>query len=389
MQPSISAFALWHRTVLRLAAALFALGLWTDAALACPVCVTLPERTVADHVLEGQITVLARPDPQDPFRFAVTEVLRGDPKDLWELPEIPFLVDTRARALFARDPNATVLLTYGPATLRPGEDPYAVPGMVWKRHPSVTPERRALLEQILAGGDLWFWGGEPDDDERFAFFAPMHNASDPVIRDMALSEIERSSYRLIRSLDVQVPVSELAARLQQLSEMPYGPLYVLMLGLSDDPAARDVVDAGFVSAMRRKGDPRLAAWITAAIEQNPGEALGAVAARYVDGGDNVSVQDMLAMLTALSVTGTARPELRADIVPILKDLALERPDFAADVAYAFYDWQEWSMADIFAEMIEAQNFEDHAVLYMLEIYVDSARDAINQTTNATTRSIVQ
>ena len=35
---------------------------------ACLVCIPMPERTLADHVVEAAAVALARNDPDDPFR---------------------------------------------------------------------------------------------------------------------------------------------------------------------------------------------------------------------------------------------------------------------------------------------------------------------------------
>ena len=70
--------------------------------LACLVCITLPERTIADRVIEAETVVLAREDPARPFSYAPVEPLKGDVS----ADPIPFLVDSTMRRRLAADRDA-------------------------------------------------------------------------------------------------------------------------------------------------------------------------------------------------------------------------------------------------------------------------------------------
>lgn len=353
-----------------LAAVLFSLV--ATAASACPVCIATPDRTVADRVLEDEIVVVARPDPERPFRFVVAEVLRGDPALLAHAPEIPFLVDAGLRRA-AEAGEVAVLMTYGATDTAGSDDPYGQPGLSWHRSITLDPARRAVIEGILAEGAMWFWGGEPEDPLRFAFFAELHAHPDPVIARMALNEISRSAYGQIRALDLAIPVPELIARLGQVEHLPYHPLYALMLGASGDPAAEALVRDRAARALAGSSAGR-GAWLTAWIEVDGEAAIERIAAAFLSGGTEGAAVDeaLIPVLDALRVTGDARPELRPALSRQLQAASDDWPALASETAFALYGWQDWSFAPAVREMLAEGRIDDPSILYMLEVYRDTA-----------------
>jgi hypothetical protein len=122
---------------------------------ACLVCIALPERTLADRVIEAEAVVLARPDPARPFAFAPIAALKGDAAG----PAIPGLVDSATRRRLAADPEATVL--------------FAHDADGWTRLADAAPALRATVETILAAAPAWDAAADPA--ARFAFFAERHD----------------------------------------------------------------------------------------------------------------------------------------------------------------------------------------------------------------------
>lgn len=335
-----------------------------EPARACPVCIDLPERTVADHVLEDWIVVLARADSENPFRFAPVEILRGSRDDIADVPPIPFLIDAATRRAMARNPDLSVLLTYGPPADYTGRTPGSG---LWYRHIAITPDRRALLDTVLTDGALWDWGMTTDPD-RFGFFAARITDPDPVLQRMALTEISRAPYAMIRQIHSAPPAAELLERLTRATAFPLTPITILLLGLDDSPAAVAVVRRGFDRALAGAGlSP--GAWIVAGIERDGTEALTRATARLRD--TTLSFEDRRDILTALTVTGTARPDLRPVIVPALVDTVERHPAHAGDLAYSFYTWRDWSILPLYSEMLEGEL--DHDTRYILEIVVATGR----------------
>ncbi len=337
------------------------------SALACTVCVDLPERTLADRLLEDRIVVLARPAADNPFRFEVIETIAGDAGNLEELPEIPFLVDAATRRKFTIDDKLTVAMSYGTAD----DGLLGARGTgAWHRLMTLTPERRQFVDDVLARAEEWSGNGRPNPD-RFAFFARHHTHPDRPIQVAALAEIERAPYAFLRSLEETLPPGELRRRLRDINEIPFESLYVLLLGLSDRPEADAYVNDRFDQAMRG-GRIRSADWIVAGIEVGGQDALMRVAQRLLEKGA-LGETDRRELVTALSVTGTARPELRGILLPVFHEAARRHPERLADIAYTLYRWKDWTLAPYFEQLLEDEKKYDQVTRSILQLLVTAAR----------------
>ncbi len=343
--------------------------LWAGMALACPVCVDLPTLTLADKVLGGKLAVLARPDPANPFRYKVTEIIRGTESDLNQLPDIPFLVSTTNRRALAAQPGHAMLLAYGPQLDENGLDA----GDGWHQTIRITPERRAFLNRLLDEGADWRFA-LTTEEARFAFFADLLDTPDKVLVDAALAEISRAPYRLIRTAGGAVPAPQLRARLTRIEELPYAPVAILLLGLSAEPEVQDYVRAGFDSAMRH-GSTNLDAWAVAGIEVDESAVISQI--------DSALARPALAsdrradLILALTVAGTARPELRSRIARLLYRESHLGPTEAGAIAPTLYDWQDWSLTDHYRALLKADDL-DPATRYMLTVMVDSALSLLDR-----------
>jgi len=352
-----------------LLAAIFAAGLlvWSPPAAACPVCVDQGSKTLADQILEARVVALARPDPDDPLRFRANEVLQGAPNDLEQLPAIPFAVDAQTGRRLSADPGLSVLMTYS-TDWDPGYGPEQ--DGPWYRHMIVTAARRATIDGIFLRGDRWDWGATTDAD-RFGFFAARIADPDPLIRDLALAEISRAPYAMIRTLTESLPTAKIRQKLASPDETPYAPVLILLLGASAEAAARDAAIVGFEQAMAH-GSAQFPAWLVAGAEAGGKPALAQVTRLLTDAAP-LDPQQRWETVTALSVIGTAREDLREAIVPALAEAVHRYPELAADVAYTFFDWREWSLNAHFAELLDAEDPAgdgvDHATRYILEIVV--------------------
>jgi hypothetical protein len=175
--------------MLRLLACVAALVLAAGQAAACLVCIALPERTIADRMIDAGTLVLAREDPGRPFAFAPTATLKGAAEGL----PIPFLVDSATRRRLAADPGAAVL--------------FARDAEGWTRLADADAEVVEMTRAILAAATEW--DAEDDHAARFAFFADRHDHSNPTIRELALAEISRSPYALIRGMTPRLTRAEI------------------------------------------------------------------------------------------------------------------------------------------------------------------------------------
>lgn len=352
--------------VFQMAAALVALFVATSAQ-ACPVCIDLPEATLSDRLLEADVAVLARENPDTPFRFEVLEVVRGNAARLRELPDIPYLLSSTNRRILAAHDQSTILLSYGP--LPQLEDGLAPTRIGWNKLGLITVDRRALIDRIILEGEDWAPRATAEP-ARFTFFADLLTHPDKQVRDMALAEISRAPYRLIRSLADPVPTGDLLKRINQRSEIPFAPVAVLLLGLNTDDAARARVRAGFASAVQH-GSYIAGAWAVAAIEVDRDLALARIGQRLADA--NVMADLRSDLVLALTVSGSALPELRPEIADILKAEARRSPEELGTIVLALYEWKDWSLYDHIRTVLTDDGLPD-ATRYVLDAFVHGAQE---------------
>lgn len=325
-----------------LLSALFAL--LATSVSARPDCNGLIDRTAADRLVCDDIVVLARPDPKDPFRFAVSETLRGDPALLAGLPGIPFIVDRATRRRLQTDPAKAVLMTFGPEV---PAGPQNNLGDGWHRVMLMTADRRDLIERLLADSQFWRWN-DGDDAGRFDFFAMLLTKDDIGLQNIAFAEVARASYARIRTLADALPPDDLWLRLMTIENLRYAPLSILLLSVSTDPVVRDEV-AGFVERNIRSDGPLLYAWALAGIEVTGPPAIDGIGRRLAAA--SLSQNARRDLVLALSVAGTARPEMRQPILPLLRQEALSGDANLDLVARTFLTWSERSLDRHFREKL--------------------------------------
>lgn len=297
------------RRIVLPAAALFALA--AEPAAACLVCIALPERTVADQVIEAQTAVLAREDPEKPFAFAPVVAVKGDAAG----PAIPGLVDSATRRRLAADPEAAVL--------------FARDADGWTRLADATPELRVTVETILAAAPAW--DAEADHASRFVFFAARHDHADAGVRALALAEISRAPYALIRTINPRLGRAEVVRLMRDPKMAEWAPIHILFLGLSDDPEDHAFVRRAFEAASVR-GGLHLAAWATALAEIDGPPAIDRLRALYFEEPSRTP-EDLRAVVTAFATLAEGGdPALRPGIDAAFRGLASGPPALAGEAA---------------------------------------------------------
>ena len=163
-------------------------------AAACGFHTYAPQPTMVDRLLNSDHIVFARPDPENPFRFKVTEAFEGPMADV----ELPHLVDSAACRRFAADPDAQSLFArdgaYGP----------------WLRIAYVGGEMKSVLDHVLP--NLAEWGGLGDDRGRYEYFAGLIATGNRSIQSLALRELDQASYSVFDRRRLSVADLHLAAR---------------------------------------------------------------------------------------------------------------------------------------------------------------------------------
>jgi len=326
---------------------------------ACLVCIPLPERTLADHVLDAAVVALARQDPDDPFRYAVTEYLKGDA--VGAAGDIPFLVDSTTRRRMATDAEVFTILSR------------ELPESEWALHATGGAPMVSVIRKIAARSDDWL--ADAGNEERFAFFAALHDSPDPGIRSLALAEISGARYGLIRTLAPKLSRAEVVRILRDPTMFEWAPIHILLLGLSDDPADRAFVRSAFEAAGRSRAATSLGAWTTAYLEVDGAAALDRIRAAYIEDQARPEAQ-MIEIVRSLSTfSAVAEPALHDDIMEHLGMLASAWPGIAAEAARELSLAGDWSLAPLFEDLLATGAISAPEHEFAVTLHVALARDA--------------
>lgn len=236
----------WIKSGSRLLGGAVVLLAGAAAAAACAFHTYLPEKTMVDHLLAAELVVAARPSPDDPFRFAITETLRGSA----EAPSIPHLANSPIRRRLAMASDHAVLFAYD-------EDTGA-----WTRAAYLDPVMREVVGTVLASADRWAAG---DDADRVQLAARLLDSNVTALRRLALGELDRVPYPVLRDAGVKISGEAIAAELWRIDQMAFVPIRALLLGLAGGDTARTLIHSGVEQAA--KGSPGwLGPWATALVE---------------------------------------------------------------------------------------------------------------------------
>lgn len=326
---------------------------------ACLVCIPLPERTLADHVADAAAVALARPDPDDPFRYAVSEYLKGDA--VGAPGGIPFLIDSTTRRRMAGDAEVFTILSR------------ELPGSDWALHATGGAAMVSVVREVADRSDDWL--ADDGNEGRFAFFAALHDSPEPGVRSLALAEISGARYGLIRTLAPKLSRADVVRVLRDPTMFEWAPIHILLLGLSDDAADRAFVRSAFEAAGRSPAATTLGAWTTAYLEVDGAAALDRIRTAYIDDPARSEAQ-MIEIVRALSTfSAVAEPALGDDVLTHLGMLATARPGVAAEAARELSLAGDWSLAPLFEDLLAngviSAPEDEFAVTYHLAL----ARDA--------------
>lgn len=325
-----------------------------QAAQACAFHTDLPELSVADWLVDGPEVVLARPDPDNPYAFRLTEVIHsaGTP------PEIDLLVSSELRRKLAMRPADEVLL--------------ANDGYGWRIVKYVDARFRPILRAVLAQAPGW---GDGYPAERLEIFAALQDSPDADLRQLALMEIDKAPYGLLREMELRLSPEELLRELWLPQAYGYQPIRVLLLGLSDSARARDEVRSFLERVSEWEFANNLGAYATAEIELNGAAGVGFLQERYLSD-PRQSLTNLEQVVEAMAIQhGVASAGLRTEIAAALSAFVAARPAGAALVARQFLTREDWSQGPLLARVMEEKRLTAAPDLLPVAIYVAQARGA--------------
>jgi len=277
-----------------------------------------PNPTLVDMLMATEDVVLARPSRSDPDLYVPLKTLRGH-----EVSQITVPVDPGLAAPLRGNAENTMLMArdgaYGP----------------WLELAVLDDGYRRVVEQILARQTEWYYGG---DQARVQFFAKRLNDANPAVRQLALLELDRVPYGMLRSLRLP-KVAGLRADLAAKGEALL-PIRVLLAGLSKDPSFRAPLQAGMERAIARDA-PYLGAFATALIELDGPPAVQIILARLSEDESLSSThQEQLLEALAIQYRGASIP-LRRAIAEEVADLSRRAPQIGAIAARQFGSTSRW------------------------------------------------
>ncbi|MDF2235112.1 hypothetical protein P2H44_21350 [Albimonas sp. CAU 1670] len=349
---------------LALAAALLAPA---PAARACAFDGALPPLTLVDRLFDADALVVAAPDPDDPTR--------------WRLLDAPAPVSASMDA-----PDPAAFLAAGadarPRALRPDEAVVFAHDPVddeWRRLGTFGRVTLPVVRRIIDAAQGW---DGPEDPARFHLAATLSGDRDLRVRRLALSELDRASYRDLRALDLPLDAAALIEMLSAADSAPVEPILALLLGLTGEPRARALIEGRIrAAAPGEAAAPVLGAWAAALIEIDGPEGVDAVAAHFfspdpAEASPAWSVARLAPVMEALAIQADAGPPDTRDRVHAAVAAALEtRPDLAGAVARSFSAREDWSLAAPMQTALSRRAGLPAADAIAAAAYLFAARDA--------------
>lgn len=335
-----------------IAAALVAAVVVADAA-ACQICLPMPAGSLADRILAAEHLVLAREAPEAPFTLAPVRRLHGG----GSLPEMDLFLDASTRGSLSRDGGLAILCDWSA-------------GHGWRRTEVHDPVLAPVVATILASREKW--RDAPDD--RPADLSGFLTHADPRLRELAHIEVARSPYGRLQRYAGSIPRETLLAGLDDHRRVEWHALYILLLAHTGNPADAGRIRRGMADAAAYGFTSNLAAWTTAYLEIDGGDALRHLETWY-GAGPTRAPGERAAVLAALVVHGNeGDPALRDPITGVFGTLLRAEPALAPAIATALTDWRRDDLAPHVAALLrDSPETFDPAATTILRRYVLSTR----------------
>ena len=338
----------------------FATMLWVSVAQACVICVPYPETTHADHLIDSEVVVAARENPDKPFSFRVVDVLKGE----LDNTDINLFLNTSARRKLAVNAKHVVILVRADSDAE------------WRQVSYATTEYQAIVRTILSYAAEW---QEPNGNEkRGEFFSGYLLDPNRSIREQAYLEVGRLPYAQIKAASGIVPREQIRSFLADVRLVEWHSLYILMLGQSRYPDDRTYIKRHLEVAAKYHSETNLSAWVTAYVESNPDIAIDFIESTYFRDPDR-TVAELTGVLEAMfvlaSVDGGVQSQpagFRYRLVESYEVLLDFHPDMAGGVVKNLTIWQRSALVDRLKEILEQKLISEPASEFATKYYLSRA-----------------
>ena len=203
-------------TVMRLALAVGLILAPSSSVRGCSLCAPYPAKTLADYVIESQVVILAREDPESPFSYAAVEQLKAtDVQAARSVSEIELLVDSQTRRELAADPDRVVVLAFSSTAKS------------WQMLGVADADCQAVVRRIVASERRW--QSTDGKRERISFFAQLFGHQNPILFRLAYLELARAPYATIKRLSRSVSRDDILPMLNDRQYFKWQGLAILLL----------------------------------------------------------------------------------------------------------------------------------------------------------------
>ena len=335
----------------------FVLTIFAELALACAFHVQLPEKAIGDHLIESSVVVLAREDPVKQWTFRPVVALKGDAADA----TIDLFVPSTTRRRLSKNPGDAVLLSFSPDE---GS---------WRRLAYVRSRDRPLFEHMVRISASW---SQPAGQRvRNLFFAGLRDHEDRSLQHIALTELDRTAYRDLRTFKIRQSTDVLAEGLWQPFEQPWAPIRILLIGIRGDQDGKALVHKTIAAAEKTGWSMHLGAWATALVEMDGEAGVERLRSGFLVRADKPQ-QQIEAVLTALAVHGAGGdPDLGPPINVVISTLVEERPELVATIARIFGAQGDYSLATLLSDALERRRLKSPKDIITVATYLSLARQS--------------
>ena len=311
-----------------------------------------PPKTIIDQVLGGKVVVLARPDPENRYRYKIVRYFKG----VSTTTKIPFLVDSVTRRRLSDNPEHGVLFAFD------GD---------WSKVSYMDKDHLLVLEEVTE--NLANWQSEEFHPDRFLFFAGYQDHPNSRLRRLALQEFDRVPYKMLRTITVRFSEDALLKSLTSPVDFQYRPISYLLLGMTGTPSARLRLLAQIEFMRDLEYAPALGAVATALIETERGHGVDMLKNSYLlDPGQSSS--NLNSVVEAMAIqSNVGSKDLKVAINDALKEFVVQRPNMAGMVAGRLAARQDWSLAAILEEILETRRDLNAASRLTVAIYVAQSK----------------
>lgn len=325
-----------------------------DRLAACAFHTALPEATVSEQIAGSLAVIAARPANANPFRFEAVTVLKGDAP--YDHP--PHLVDSGTRSRLSRNPSDAVLF----ARNADGS---------WTRLIMLDAATRPIVDHIL--DDIDRWASPEGASARRDLFAGLLDHPDDRIRRLALRELDALPYSVLREGHYPIGAENLLNGLTDMQEIPFAPIRILLLGLTQGDAAKAAIDHQVRRMARDFGDMHLGAWITAAIEIGGPDGLAKVEQLFLGKARQSTETQIAAIIQALAVQRAGGDIILGPAIDAtLRRLAEANPKAAPQIARTFGATSDYSQASLIRDLVSARAFSSPGDFILAATYVMGA-----------------